>query len=117
MPANSRNVEATIETHLQAFFQKSVDGVVQDYAEESVLIVPGGTLRGIAEIRRFFTEFIGSLPAGFLESFKMLRQELAGDLGYIVWEASPWVRLGTDTFLVRDGKITMQTFAAYPPMS
>jgi len=74
------------------------------------------TIRGREAIRRFFAQLIGSLPAGFLESFKVHRQELAGDLGYIVWEASPWVRLGTDTFLVKSGKIMMQTFAAYPPM-
>ena len=35
-------------------------------------------------------------------------------LGYIVWEASRWVSLGTDTILVRDGKTRMQTFAAHP---
>ncbi len=117
MSAQPGHVESTITNHLAAFFLKSVEGVVRDYTEESVLIVPHATLRGLSEIRRFFAAFIGGLPAGFLESFKMHRQELVGDVGYIVWEASPWVRLATDTFVVRDGKIMMQTFAAYPALS
>jgi hypothetical protein len=117
MSAQLAHVDSTITSHLEAFFQKSVEGVVRDYTEQSVLIVPNATLRGLSEIRRFFADFIGGLPTGFLESFKMHRKELAGDLGYIVWEASPWVSLASDTFVVRDGKIMMQTFAAYPPLS
>jgi ketosteroid isomerase-like protein len=117
MSAQLAHVDSTITSHLEAFFQKSVEGVVRDYTEQSVLIVPNATLRGLSEIRRFFADFIGGLPAGFLESFKLHRKELAGDVGYIVWEASPWVSLATDTFVVRDGKIMMQTFAAYPPLS
>jgi len=38
-----------------------------------------------------------------------------GEVAYIVWHAncaSAEVALGTDTFVVRDGKITVQTFAA-----
>ena len=114
MSANRNVVEAVLGNHLQAFFRKSVDGVVEDYAEDSILIVPDGALHGRADIRKFFSAFIGGLPAGFLDSFKIRRQEITGDVGYIVWEAAPWVRLGTDTLLVRDGKIRMQTFAAYP---
>ena len=106
--------QSAIDGHLQAFFRKSVDLVLRDYAEEAVLILPDRTLHGLGDIRRFFDAFIGALPAGFLESFRLHRQEFAGELGYIAWEASPWVRLGTDTFLVRSGKIVMQTFAAYP---
>ncbi len=117
MSAQLANVESTITSHLAAFFQKSVDGVVRDYTEESVLILPNATLRGVREIRGFFADLIGGLPAGFLESFKIHRKDLVGDLGYIVWEASPWVSLATDTFVVRDGKIMMQTFAAYPPLA
>jgi hypothetical protein len=109
--------EATLANHLHAFFNKSIDGVVADYAEDSVLIIQTGPLRGIAEIRTFFADFIETLPAGFLAAFRMQKQELVGELGYIVWDAAPWVQFATDTFVVRDGKIRFQTFAAYPPVS
>ena len=111
MSANPSMTEATVDNHLQAFFRKSVDGVVQDYANESILIVSSGPLRGLGEIQRF----IETMPAGFLEAFKMRTQEFVGEIGYIVWDASPWVHFATDTFVVRNGKIMMQTFAAHPP--
>jgi ketosteroid isomerase-like protein len=114
MSSNSSETEAVVTNHLGAFFKASIDGVVQDYAADSVLIVRDGPLRGMQDIRGFFREFIGTLPVGFLEAFKMHRQEFVGDVGYIVWEALPWVSLGTDTFVVRSGKIVMQTFACYP---
>ena len=117
MSANPGATQSVIDSHLRAFFGKSVDLVLRDYTEESVLIVPDATLHGLAPIRRFFDAFIGTLPEGFLDAFELRRREFAGELGYIVWEAAPWVRLGTDTFLVRDGRIALQTFAAYPPPS
>jgi ketosteroid isomerase-like protein len=114
MSANQSQTEATLTRHLQAFASSSVDGVMQDYTEESVFVIPDGPLHGLSEIRKFFTTFIETLPAGFLEAFRIHKIEIAGELGYLLWEASPWVLLGTDTFLVRNEHIMMQTFAAHP---
>jgi ketosteroid isomerase-like protein len=111
----THQTEAIIGHHLHAFFDKSIDGVVADYAEDAVLVVQAGPLRGIAEIRSFFADFIGTMPAGFLEAFEMKKQEFVGELGYIVWAAAPWVQFATDTFIVRDGRIRLQSFVAYPP--
>ena len=108
--------EQTLKNHLNAFFRKSIDGVVADYAEDAVFLVQAGPLRGVAEIRQFFTQFIETLPAGFLEAFRMHKQEFVGELGYIVWDALPWVEFATDTFVVRDGRIRFQTFAAHAPV-
>jgi hypothetical protein len=44
----------------------------------------------------------------------MLRQEVDGDTAYIVWKAETAdnrFELGTDTFIVQNGKIVTQTFA------
>ena len=41
--------------------------------------------------------------------------QVADDIAYIVWHAncaSADIVFGTDTFLIRDGKIAVQTFAA-----
>mgnify|MGYP001272481106 CR=1 FL=1 len=41
--------------------------------------------------------------------------EVSGDIGYVLWHSSNVgadVKLGTDTFRIRDGKIAVQTFAA-----
>ena len=48
-------------------------------------------------------------------SSKMLRQEVDGDTAYLVWTAETAdnrYELGTDTYIVRNGKIVTQTFAA-----
>ena len=45
----------------------------------------------------------------------MDRMEIEGDVAYIAWHSANHgadVTLGTDTFVVRDGKIAVQTFAA-----
>jgi hypothetical protein len=47
-------------------------------------------------------------------SFGMLRQEVDGDTAYIVWKAETAdnrFELGSDTFILQDGKIVPQTFA------
>jgi hypothetical protein len=47
-------------------------------------------------------------------SFEMLRQEVDGDTAYVLWRAETAdniFELGSDTFIVRNGKIVTQTFA------
>ena len=114
MSENQSQTGATLSRHLQAFASRSVDAVMQDYTEESVFVIPDGPLHGLGEIRNFFSTFIDTLPAGFLEAFKIQKLEVVGELGYLLWEASPWVLLGTDTFFVRNKHIMLQTFAAHP---
>ena len=106
------STQATLDHHLQAIGE-GIDALMQDYTEDSVLITPDATHRGLADIRGFFTAFMEGLPAGMMDSFKLNRTEVAGEVAYIIWEAKPWFPLGTDTFVVRDGKIVYQTFAAY----
>ena len=106
------STEGVIQNHLRAA-REGVDAVMEDYADESVLVTPQATYRGRNEIRQFFSGFFKELPAGFFDAFKMNRQEVVGEYGYILWQSSPWVPLATDTFVIRDGRIRFQTFAAY----
>ena len=108
----STDAKALIQNHLQAA-RKGVDAVMQDFTDGSVLITPDATYRGLAEIRQFYATFLNGLPKGFFDAFKMNRQEVVGDVAYILWEAKPWLLLATDTFVVRDGKFLFQTFAAH----
>ena len=101
-----------LKQHLQAFGE-GIDAIMQDYTKGSVVITPDATYRGLAEIRTFFTAFVEGLPEGIWDAFTIKRQEVTGELAYILWEAKPWVPLGTDTFVVRNGKIVFQTVASY----
>jgi ketosteroid isomerase-like protein len=107
----TNQTEAVLQKHLQAA-GTSVEAVMADYADESVLITPTVTYKGRAEIRGFFTELLEGASKGFLDAFQMNRQEISGELAYILWEAKPWFPFATDTLLIRDGKIVLQTFAA-----
>lgn len=108
--------QEVLNHHLQAFSAGDVDAVMQDYTEQSVLIVPEATLTGLDAIRAAFNGFFSGLFKPGTYQFTMDRVEVIDDVAYIVWHSSNQgadVLLGTDTLLVRDGKITMQTFAAY----
>ena len=110
--SNAPSTRATLEHHIQAFWE-GIDAIMQDYTENSVVISPDATYRGLDEIRVFFIAFAEGLPEGFRDAFKVKRIEVTGELAYTLWEAKPLVSLGTDTFVVRDGKIAFQTFATY----
>jgi hypothetical protein len=50
-----------------------------------------------------------------MKNFQVIRQDINGDYAYIFWTAAPAVIAGGDTFVIRDGKIVMQSFAGYIP--
>ena len=79
-----------------------------------MLITPTGALNGLAEIRGLFEHFLTNvLPPGSTE-FEMKQQVVQSEIAYILWAASSGthnIPLGTDTFVVRNGKIVAQTFA------
>lgn len=106
--------EEVLNHHLQCFGKGDLDGIMSDYTEQSVLFTPNGTLKSLAAIRELFT----SMFAEFAKpgaSFEMSTQQVQGEGAYIVWKAQTAdnaYELGTDTFIVRDGKIAIQSFAS-----
>ncbi len=72
-------------------------------------------MTGLDDIRAAFAGFYSGLFKPGTYEFTMDRTEVVGDVAYIVWHSvneGAEVTLGTDTFVVRDGKIAVQTFAA-----
>lgn len=111
-----RTTESVLRHHLEALTNGGgVDPILEDYAPSAVLLGPLGVASGHAELRLFFEGILGALPAGFWAEFKVTTQEIRDDVAFIVWTGGQTAPLGTDTFIVRDGKIVLQTFAAYMP--
>lgn len=106
--ARPTSTAAVLEKHLQAA-TVGVDALMDDYTEQSILVTHDATYRGLAGIRSFFTALLRDLPAGFFGGMKIRRQEVVGELAYILWDREPFSQ-ATDTFVVRDGKIALQTF-------
>ena len=104
--------KAIIDHHLQAFAQHDLKGVLSDYAPDAIFFTPQGSLRGPDAIRPLFEAMIAefSKPGAV---FKMKQQLVEGACAYILWSAETAdniYELGTDTFVVRDGKIAAQSF-------
>lgn len=113
MSSTSQQTEQTLHNHLQAAEQGDVDAIVADYAEDAVIFTPDGMLRGRDEIRSLFEGLVADFPPG---SCVEIQQQLIDDeLAYLVWSGESErlnIPLATDTLIVRDGKIVIQTFTA-----
>jgi ketosteroid isomerase-like protein len=99
--------------HLKCFGKVDLAGTMADYTDASRFFTPDGLLRGSEAIRRFFAVLLEEFARPGV-SFELLRQEVSGDTAYIVWTAETadsLFEVGTDTFIVQNGKILTQTFA------
>ena len=106
--------EAVVRNHLQAFLeQRGVAAIVDDYDDNARFYSEARIYRGKREIHGFFADFIGSLPEGAIERFALRSLRVDGSIAYITWSVGDDIPLGTDTFVVGDGKIVSQTFAMY----
>ncbi len=114
MATSAGQTEAVLGHHLQMFGATDLDGIMSDYTESSVVIGPDRTYRGLEEIRSLFVGFFPMVTPEFMAAYKMIKQEVFGDTAYIVWSVDGFFALGTDTLVVRDGKIAVQTFALHP---
>ncbi len=101
-----------LDRHLKYFAESNLDGILSDYAPDAVMFTANGTLRGVDEIKPLFQALIAEFekPGSV---FRMKLQSVEGDCGYILWNAETSdnvYELGTDTFIVRQGKIVAQSF-------
>jgi hypothetical protein len=102
-----------LDHHVLTFQGNDLDGVMADYTEESVLITPDRTYKGLAEIRENFVQAFNALPANGT-TMTITKSVVSNDVAYIVWKAvTPTLefKYATDTFIIADGKIISQTYA------
>ncbi|WP_312296535.1 nuclear transport factor 2 family protein [Chryseobacterium sp.] len=104
------------EHHMMAFRKGDVDETLKDYAEDAVIIVEGvnakGYVKGLKEIREQFERtYKDYFPPAVVATLKVKTVTIVGEVAYLTWETSK-TDFTTDTYIVRDGKIVAQTFAA-----
>jgi ketosteroid isomerase-like protein len=105
----------TLLRHWQAFRAGDVEAIMADYGEDAVLITPDSTLKGRAQIRSLFAQVFANMFPPDSTSLSMTKQVVEGEMAYILWSGSSAhynAPFCTDTFVVREGKIIAQTFAA-----
>ncbi|MBA4166104.1 MAG: nuclear transport factor 2 family protein [Chitinophagaceae bacterium] len=106
----SKNV---VERHLKAFADNDLEVLMSDYTTESILITQEATYTSLQGIKAFFAGLNVHFPKQ-KSTFVLDNFVAKDDLVFIVWHArtpSLNVPLGSDTFIIKGGKISQQTFA------
>jgi len=109
-----RAAKDVVDNHLKCFGEGDLKGILSDYARGAVLFTPNGPLKGVDSIRPLIEQLIAEFgkPGA---TFSLKLQSVEGDYAYILWTAETAdnvYEMVTDTFVVRDGKIIAQSFAA-----
>lgn len=109
----TKATRAALDRHMAAFGARNVDAILQDFTEESVIFSPEGPVRGLAALRAFFVHELEGFTPEIVSNFKVLRQDVDGEVAYMTFSGGPALPFGTDTYVVRGGKIMIETTAAY----
>jgi ketosteroid isomerase-like protein len=115
LTTQSRSTADILSHHLESVVAKDVDAVLSDYATDAVLLTPDGQFVGKEAIGKFVSDFTLLLTPEFMANFALTRQEIVGDVAYIVWNSGDAVPLATDTLVCSNGLINIQTLAIYTP--
>jgi len=101
------STESVVKHHIQALADGDLEETMNDYAQDCVFIANGRVVEGKDGIRQIFQGALANGP--FAVS---LKDELySGTAGFITWEVPGVISLGTDTFVVEDELIVLQTNA------
>ena len=106
------STKEVLDNHLKCFGEGDLEGILSDYAPGAVMFTSDGPLRGADAMRSLFQAMIAEFGKPGT-TFRMKRQFVEGDYAYILWTAETAdnvYELGTDTFVVRDGKIVAQSY-------
>ncbi len=99
--------------HLEVFGDGDIEGILSDYSEDSVMMYGDKQFTGLAGAREFFNLWLNDwIPAG--SRFDLIDQQISDDMVYITWtaESENYVfDFGTDTFIMKNGKVWRQTVA------
>jgi hypothetical protein len=98
------------DRHVQAAVSGNLDAVMEDFAEESVIVTPDGVIKGKAAIRDFFEAFLGGAKAG---AGPVINHEIIHD-DIVVFNFSEGGRTFHDTAVIADGKIKVISTVDYP---
>jgi ketosteroid isomerase-like protein len=108
------STEDVIENHIRRFREGNIEGVLDDFSPDAILFTPAGPLRGKSEIQALFQNLLTEFgKPGASDTVHTAIFE--GDYAYLIWNgetADNYYEFATDTFVVRDGKIVAQSFAA-----
>ena len=89
---------------------------MSDYADDAVVISPASVLRGAPEIRAFFTQFFRD-AAHLAAGLQLQQLVVEGEVAYIMFimgDDSAFRMQCSDPYVLRNGKIAVQTVISVP---
>lgn len=104
-----------LDHHLEAFLAGDLDAVMEDYAQDAVFIARGRCLTGREQVRESFAALLTGPFTPGTYAFTLEDEQVVGEIAFIVWHAScaaVEIPIASDTLVVREGKIVVQTLAA-----
>lgn len=105
--------QAILNHHLASFGAGDVAAIMEDYTDNSVIVLPTATLKGREQIKGLFDGFVAefSKPGTV---FNLTGSTVVDNVAYITWTADTpdnTYSFASDTFFFHDGKIGYQTVA------
>lgn len=108
--------EKVVEHHINSGNNRNIEEVMHDYADDAILIAPGGIVyKGKQAIRTSFEQLMAQDGGSAVVPAQKVFE---GDVGYVVWTMNAGtgsMAHGSDTFIVHDGKIRVQTVTIFQP--
>lgn len=108
----TEETRSVLDRHLTAWRAGDVDGVMELWAEDGVLINAAGILVGKDAIRPFYHEvFTKYFPDDVRQAADLSNTKVEGDVAFCEWEGGI-AEYAADTIIVRGGKKVAHTFSA-----
>jgi ketosteroid isomerase-like protein len=103
-----------LDHRLKCFAEGDLDGILADYSTDALLFMPTGLIKGVDAITPVFQHIVSEFTKPGTQ-FALQQRCVEADYAYIRWNAETADNMydaGTDTFVVRNGKIVAHSFAA-----
>jgi ketosteroid isomerase-like protein len=107
------STKEVVEHHVKCFGEGDLQGILADYAPDAVVFTPDGPLKGTASFTALYEGFFAEFGQPGTR-FELEQMSIDGDYAYLLWSAETADNvydMGTDTIVVRDGRIVAQSYA------
>ena len=94
--------------------EASYDDVLEFHAEDFIWMSPMGTIQGLTAARERDAQRKARMPAEALQGMKIIQTQVAAEYAFLTFKTDV-IPFGTDTLLIRDGKVIFQSNALYIP--
>ena len=106
-----KTVEQIMLEHTEASLRGDIEEAMSHYCEDAVIISQNGVFKGHDEIKKLILNMMTNVVTHGTKQ-ETLRIYTEGNIGYGEWRAENEhmeISYAADTFVIRDGKIAVQT--------